>query len=64
MEFSISGPGILLRISTGIPFLGDIPIIGVLFKTVEDAKDDTELMIFITPRIVDAPILDSIQETL
>ena len=47
-----------------VPFLGDIPIIGVLFKTVEDAKDDTELMIFITPRIVDAPILDSIQETL
>ena len=26
MEFSISGPGILLRISTGIPFLGDILI--------------------------------------
>lgn len=47
-----------------VPFLGDIPIIGMLFKTVEDAKDDTELMIFITPRIVDAPILDSIQETL
>ena len=26
MEFSISGPGILLRIPTGIPFLGDILI--------------------------------------
>ena len=47
-----------------VPFLGDIPILGVLFKTVEDAKNDTELMIFITPKIVDAPIADSIQETL
>ena len=47
-----------------VPFLGDIPIIGVLFKTIEDAKNDTELMIFITPRIVDAPVARSIQETL
>ena len=43
-----------------VPLLGDIPIIGILFKKVEDTKNDTELMIFITPRIVDAPILEDI----
>ncbi len=43
-----------------VPFLGDLPVIGVLFKTVEDKKNDTELMIFITPKIVDAPRIESI----
>lgn len=43
-----------------VPLLGDIPVIGVLFKTIEDKKDDTELMIFITPKIVDAPQIESI----
>ncbi len=43
-----------------VPFLGDIPIIGILFKKVEDTKNDTELMIFITPRIVDAPTIEDI----
>ena len=43
-----------------VPFLGDIPIIGILFKKVEDTKNDTELMIFITPRIVDAPMIEDI----
>ncbi len=43
-----------------VPFLGDIPIIGILFKKMEDTKNDTELMIFITPRIVDAPTIEDI----
>ena len=43
-----------------VPLLGDIPVIGVLFKTIEDKKNDTELMIFITPKIVDAPQIESI----
>ena len=43
-----------------VPLLGDIPIIGILFKKIEDTKNDTELMIFITPRIVDAPVLEDI----
>ncbi len=38
-----------------VPFLGDIPILGFLFKQVEDTKDDTELIIFITPKIVNTP---------
>ena len=43
-----------------VPFLGDIPVIGVLFKTLEKRKNDTELMIFITPKIVDAVQLENI----
>ncbi len=43
-----------------VPFLGDLPLIGILFKKVEDTKNDTELMIFITPRIVDAPTIEDI----
>lgn len=39
---------------TLVPILGDIPIIGKLFKNSDYRKDDTELMIFVTPRIVEA----------
>jgi type IV pilus assembly protein PilQ len=35
-----------------IPFLGDLPYIGFLFKNREIIDDKTELLVFITPRIV------------
>ena len=35
-----------------IPILGDIPILGALFRTVDHERDETELMIFVTPRLV------------
>jgi type IV pilus assembly protein PilQ len=35
-----------------VPYLGDIPIIGHLFKTTDHQDDKDELMIFITPKIV------------
>jgi pilus assembly protein CpaC len=35
-----------------IPFLGQIPIIGYLFKSKADRKEQTELMVLITPRLV------------
>jgi type IV pilus assembly protein PilQ len=35
-----------------IPFLGDIPFVGNLFKRTVKQDDKTELLIFITPRIV------------
>lgn len=38
---------------TKIPWLGDIPGIGVLFSGSSRTKKDTELVIFITPKIVD-----------
>ena len=37
---------------TKVPFLGDLPFIGNLFKTTSKQEDKTELLIFITPRII------------
>ncbi len=38
-----------------IPFLGDIPIIGHLFKNTRHVKEKTELLIILTPRILRTP---------
>jgi type IV pilus secretin PilQ/predicted competence protein len=35
-----------------IPILGDIPLIGALFRTSDSSKEKTELLVFITPRVV------------
>jgi type IV pilus assembly protein PilQ len=35
-----------------VPFLGDIPVAGYLFKTTSKSTEKTELLIFITPRVV------------
>ena len=35
-----------------VPFLGDIPVAGNLFKSTLKSADKTELLIFLTPRIV------------
>jgi len=37
---------------TKVPFFGDIPVVGNLFKTTGRTNDKTELLIFITPKIV------------
>jgi len=37
---------------TKFPFLGDIPILGALFRSTSFANKESELMIIITPRIV------------
>ncbi len=36
-----------------VPLLGDIPVLGVLFRNSKDVTNDSELVIFITPKIVD-----------
>jgi type IV pilus assembly protein PilQ len=36
-----------------VPFFGDLPLFGNLFKRTSRQNDKTELLIFITPRIVD-----------
>ena len=36
-----------------VPFLGDLPIIGNLFKKRTARNNRTELLIFLTPRIID-----------
>jgi type IV pilus assembly protein PilQ len=35
-----------------VPFLGDVPVLGYLFKTTSVATAKTELLVFITPKIV------------
>jgi type IV pilus assembly protein PilQ len=41
-----------------VPVLGDIPMLGRLFRSTRRTRDQTELLIFITPRIVtDSPIV-------
>jgi pilus assembly protein CpaC len=37
---------------TKVPFLGDIPILGALFRNVRYSNSETELMVLITPNIV------------
>ena len=35
-----------------IPFIGDIPILGRFFQSVQDTKNNTELVVIVTPEIV------------
>ena len=37
---------------TKVPLLGDIPVLGAFFRSSFDQKNRTELLIFVTPRIV------------
>jgi len=40
--------------ATGVPILMDIPWLGNLFKSTSKTRDRRELLIFITPRIVES----------
>ena len=35
-----------------VPFLGDVPVLGYLFKTTNRTSDKQELLIFLTPRVI------------
>ncbi|OOZ42374.1 pilus assembly protein PilQ [Solemya pervernicosa gill symbiont] len=35
-----------------VPFFGDLPVVGVLFKSNENTDDKRELLIFVTPKIL------------
>ena len=35
-----------------VPFLGDLPVLGYFFRSATKTRDRTELLIFITPRVV------------
>jgi type IV pilus assembly protein PilQ len=35
-----------------VPLLGDIPVVGTLFKSTSRQRSKTELLVFITPKIV------------
>jgi len=40
-------------VDDGVPFLKDVPLLGWLFKAQYDTRDRTELLIFLTPTVVD-----------
>ena len=40
------------NVVTKIPFFGDIPYLGVLFKNTQKTENKAELLVFITPRIL------------
>ncbi|MDC0053148.1 hypothetical protein OAK05_02680 [Gammaproteobacteria bacterium] len=42
-----------------IPVLGDIPLLGNLFKKQMRAKDKREILSFITPKIIDEKFIDT-----
>lgn len=42
---------------TGIPVLKDIPVIGVLFKSKSTSQESRDLVIFVTPTIVDPALM-------
>jgi len=43
------------KIKRKIPLLGDIPLLGALFTSVEDATTTSELLVFITPSVINSP---------
>jgi len=43
---------------TRVPFFSDIPVLGNLFKTTTEIDDRTELLIFVTPKILQGSNLD------
>ncbi|MEO7919587.1 MAG: secretin N-terminal domain-containing protein, partial [Thermoanaerobaculia bacterium] len=43
------------KVKTGIPFLGDIPLIGQLFSNSHDETSRTDLLLTLTPHIIRAP---------
>jgi general secretion pathway protein D len=43
------------KMDTKIPLLGDIPLLGNLFKRQQKSDTQTELLIFLTPHVVQAP---------
>jgi type IV pilus assembly protein PilQ len=42
---------------TKVPLFGDIPVVGNLFKTTARTNDKTELLIFLTPKIIDDKVV-------
>jgi pilus assembly protein CpaC len=41
-------------VSTGLPWLGDLPWVGAAFRRVEEERNEVELLILVRPQLVDA----------
>src|SRR4051794_40913904 len=39
---------------TGLPYISDVPVLGVPFRGTSDSTEETELLIIVTPQFVDA----------
>lgn len=37
---------------TKVPFLGDVPVVGNLFKNRNKSNNRSELLVFITPKVI------------
>lgn len=42
-----------------VPFLGDLPLVGPAFRSVDDVEDRTEIVLTLTPRVMSDPRLAS-----
>ncbi len=42
------------RLSLQLPWIGDVPVLGALFRSAEYKKQETDLVIIVTPRLVQA----------
>ncbi|UCF78894.1 MAG: AMIN domain-containing protein [Candidatus Eiseniibacteriota bacterium] len=49
----------ITSVKRGVPILQSIPLLGYLFRSTSDTKSKRELLIFITPKIVQATALSS-----
>lgn len=47
------------KVNSKVPFLGDIPLVGKLFRKQDTRKIDTEIVMFVTPTIVDEPWVEA-----
>ena len=53
-----------LKVRTKIPFLGDIPIIGFFFSRTKTIQEENEVLVIITPKIIDnGAVLDEETKT-
>ena len=43
------------KTNSKVPFLGDLPLLGALFRSEKDTTNKTELVILITPKVIDQP---------
>ena len=49
---------------TKLPFLGDLPFIGALFRNTVVDNDDNDLVIFVTPTVVENNVASQHNQTL
>ncbi len=45
-----------------VPFLGDVPILGVFFRKTLKSVSDVDLLIFVTPTVIKEPKMTSLEE--